>query len=170
MNVDDQKISSKIAVQGVGEIIFNSSEFYQISERINQKRIIADKHFKEKRTMLNIFQWLSPDVMILKMTHVCRKFYILSWNLELLNKLCFYNFGTKAYNQIRFKCAKRVERSNSNLQTDDKPRWIIEESHSEESSDFYSSNDEEAAHMRHDGNSSAEEENKLKDYLRREAR
>ena len=52
----------------------------------------------------------------------------------------------------------------------DKPRWIIEESQSEQSSDFYSSNDEEAAHMRHDGNSSAEEENKFKDYIRRQAR
>ena len=53
----------------------------------------------------------------------------------------------------------------------EKPRWIIEESTSgSESSDFWDSDDEEAAHMRHDGNSSAEEENKLKDYLRREAR
>lgn len=49
---------------------------------------------------------------------------------------------------------------------EDKPRWLIEDSQTEESSDFYSSNDEFAAHRRSDGNSSAEEENKLKDYLR----
>lgn len=53
---------------------------------------------------------------------------------------------------------------------EDKPRWLIENSDTEESSDFYSSNDEFDAHMRDDGGSSAEEENELKDYLRRNAR
>jgi hypothetical protein len=31
------------------------------------KRIIKDKHFKEKRMLLNIFMWLPPDNMLMKM-------------------------------------------------------------------------------------------------------
>ena len=121
--------------------------------------------------LLNIFRWLPPDVMLLKMAKVCKKFYILTWNQELLNNLCFYSFGTQNYNEIRFQCAKRIDQLRRGEGKDEsKPRWIIEESQSEESSDFYSSDDNEAAHMRHDGNSSAEEENHLKDYLRRNAR
>ena len=107
------------------------------------------------------------------MARVCKKFYILSWNQELVNKLCFFSFGQKRYNAIRFKCAKRIDQVNNGKQNDkeNKPRWLIEDSQSpEESSDFWSSNDEEAMHMRHDANSSAEEENRLKDYLRRNAR
>ena len=67
-------------------------------EKINQVRVIKDKHFREKRMMILIFQWLSPDVMLLKMSNVCKKFYILSWNEELLKAFCFYNFGLKGYN------------------------------------------------------------------------
>ena len=54
---------------------------------------------------------------------------------------------------------------------EDKPRWLIENSQTEEDSDFFnSSGEDDAAHKRNDGCSSAEEENKMKDELRRLAR
>ncbi len=53
----------------------------------------------------------------------------------------------------------------------EKERWMIETStDGEESSEYFTSNDEDAHHIRHDGGSSAEEENRLKDFLRRNAR
>ena len=55
--------------------------------------------------------------------------------------------------------------------TKEKQRWMVETStEGEESSGFYTSNDEDQAHVRHDGGSSADEENRLKDFLRRNAR
>ena len=47
---------------------------------------------------------------------------------------------------------------------------MIETETSSESSGFWSSHDEEDAHIRKDQNSSADEENTLKDFLRRNAR
>ena len=52
----------------------------------------------------------------------------------------------------------------------EKERWMIETSTEEESSDYFTSHDEEDAHIRQDQNSSAEEENRLKDFIRRNAR
>lgn len=52
----------------------------------------------------------------------------------------------------------------------EKERWMVETETSSESSGFWTSHDEEDAHMRHDGNSSADEENRLKDFIRRNAR
>ena len=47
---------------------------------------------------------------------------------------------------------------------------MIETETESESSGFWTSHDEEDAHMRHDANSSAEDENTLKDFVRRNAR
>ena len=52
----------------------------------------------------------------------------------------------------------------------EKERWMIETETSSESSGFWTSHDEEDAHIRKDGNSSAEEENTLKDFIRRNAK
>jgi len=53
----------------------------------------------------------------------------------------------------------------------EKQRWMIETStEGEESSDYFTSNDEDRDHIRQDGGSSAEEENRLKDFLRRNAK
>ena len=53
----------------------------------------------------------------------------------------------------------------------EKERWFIETStDGDSSSDFFTSNDENEDHIRHDGGSSADEENRLKDFLRRNAR
>ena len=52
----------------------------------------------------------------------------------------------------------------------DKAGWLIEETTTEESSTNFTSDDEEAPHIRKDANSSADEENTLKDFLRRNAR
>ena len=52
----------------------------------------------------------------------------------------------------------------------EKERWMVETETSSESSGFWTSHDEEDAHIRKDGNSSADEENTLKDFLRRNAR
>ena len=52
----------------------------------------------------------------------------------------------------------------------EKERWMIETTTSEESSGFWTSHDEEDAHIRKDGGSSADEENRLKDFVRRNAR
>lgn len=58
------------------------------SERL--KTIDTDKPFKERRTLLLIFRWLSPDVVMLKLLTVCKKFYMLSWSAELMNNLVYY--------------------------------------------------------------------------------
>lgn len=47
---------------------------------------------------------------------------------------------------------------------------IETDSEGEESSDYFTSNDEDQDHVRHDGGSSADEENRLKDFLRRNAK
>ena len=72
------------------------------------KQVIPLKHFREKRTFINIFEWVKPDEMLMVVGKSCKKFYMLSWNDELINKLTFNTFGTKAYNEIRFKIAKRM--------------------------------------------------------------
>ena len=47
----------------------------------------------------------------------------------------------------------------------EKERWLIETStDGEESSDYFTSGDEDRDHIRHDGGSSADEENRLKDH------
>ena len=77
-------------------------------EKLKMKQVIEIKHFREKRTFINIFEWLSPDNVLLKVSKVCKKFYMLTWNDELLTKLAFNCFGTKRYNEIRFRIAKRL--------------------------------------------------------------
>lgn len=143
-------------------------------ERLVMRQIIATKHFREKRTFINIFEWLKPDEMLLKMGKCCKKFYMLTWNDELLNKMAFNNFGTRGLNEIKFKVAKRMQQVATGqlpMQNGkEKERWMIETETSSESSGFWTSHDEEDAHIRHDANSSAEEENTLKDFLRRNAR
>jgi hypothetical protein len=53
----------------------------------------------------------------------------------------------------------------------EKERWFIETStEGEESSDYFNSDDDDADHIRKDGGSSADEENRLKDFLRRNAK
>ena len=53
----------------------------------------------------------------------------------------------------------------------EKQRWMIETStEGEESSDYFTSEDDDADHIRQDGGSSADEENRLKDFLRRNAK
>jgi len=75
-------------------------------EKLRMKQVIEIKHFREKRTFINIFEWLSPDNMLLKVGKffrliqpfagkVCKKFYMLTWNDELLSKLAFNCFGTR---------------------------------------------------------------------------
>ena len=78
-------------------------------ERLAMRQIIAIKHFREKRTFINIFEWLKPDEMLLKLGKCCRKFYMLSWNDELLNKMAFNSFGTRGLNDIKFRVAKRMQ-------------------------------------------------------------
>ena len=145
-------------------------------EKVKCERIMAtETAFKERRMLILIFRWLSPDILLLKLVQVCRNFYRLSWSAELLNNLVYHTFGFRGYQKVRHKVATRLKqiqdiKDGLKLAKDDKPRWLIENSETEESSDFYSSNDEFAAHMRDDGGSSADEENALKDYLRRNAR
>ena len=99
---------------------------------------------------------------------------MLTWNDELLNKMTFNTFGTRSYNEIRFKIAKRmhqVETGQLPMQHGkEKERWMVETETSEESSGFWTSHDEEDAHIRKDGGSSADEENTLKDFVRRNAK
>jgi len=58
-------------------------------EKVQMKQIIGNKSFREKRTFINIIEWLKPDEMLLTISHVCKKFYILSWNDELIRKVTF---------------------------------------------------------------------------------
>ncbi len=99
---------------------------------------------------------------------------MLTWCDELLGKLAFNCFGTRQYNEIRFRVAKRMHLVQTGqlqmVNGKEKERWMIETTTSEESSGFWTSHDEEDAHIRKDGGSSADEENRLKDFVRRNAR
>lgn len=107
-------------------------------ENVKMNWIIPEKHFKEKRTLILIFQWLAPDTILLKLIKVCKKFYILTWNMELLNTLCFNSFGLRWYTEVRYRCAKRLKelkdiasgdpKAKCNSKSEDKPRWLIEDS------------------------------------------
>ena len=138
------------------------------------KMIIPVKHFREKRTFINIFEWMKPDEILLKLGRCCKKFQMMTWNDELLNKMAFNNFGTKGLNEIKFRVARRLQQVATGqlpmVNGKEKERWMIETETSSESSGFWTSHDEEDHHIRKDANSSAEEENTLKDFLRRNAR
>ena len=88
--------------------------------------------------------------------------------------MTFNSFGARGINEIKFRIAKRMQQvATGNLPMvngKEKERWMVETETSSESSGFWTSHDEEDAHIRHDGHSSAEEENTLKDFIRRNAR
>ena len=77
-------------------------------EKTKSQIVVRLRHFKEKRTFINIFEFLRPEELVLKMKQVCRKFYILSWNDELLNKVCFHTFGLDLFEEIKYRIAKRL--------------------------------------------------------------
>ena len=77
-------------------------------EKLVMVQIIKTKHFREKRTFINIFEWLKPDEMLLKLAKACKKFYMLTWNDELLKKMAYNNFGTKGLNEVKFRVARRL--------------------------------------------------------------
>ena len=58
-------------------------------EKVAMKQIIASRAFREKRLLINILEWLKPDEILLKFIRVSRKFYMLTWNDELINKVTF---------------------------------------------------------------------------------
>lgn len=66
---------------------------FRYFERVNCSRKIKIKHFKEKRTFLNIFEWIDAPELLITMAKVCKKFYILSWSEELISKTCQRTFG-----------------------------------------------------------------------------
>ncbi|CDW78278.1 UNKNOWN [Stylonychia lemnae] len=99
---------------------------------------------------------------------VCKKFYELSWNCELLTNICFHNFGLELFAEIKYRCAKRLYKIKNNIE--DKVRYFIETTTEEENSDSFGSDDQDRPHLRQDGNSSADDENALKDFFRRNAR
>ena len=77
-------------------------------EKLHMKMVIPVKHFREKRTFINVFEWLKPDEVLLKLGRCCKKFQMLTWNEELLNKMAFNNFGAKGLNEIKFRVARRL--------------------------------------------------------------
>lgn len=121
-------------------------------EKLAMKCAIKIKHFKEKRTFINIFEWLKPDEMLLTVGKACKKFYMLTWNEELLNLLTYHTFGDKKYTEIKFRIAKRLHDVATNnlpmVAGKEKERWMVETDTSDQSSDFWSSHDEEDAHIR----------------------
>ena len=138
-------------------------------ENTKCKLIMKIRHFKEKRTFINIFEFLKPEEMVTKMKLVCRKFYMLSWDKELLYKLCFHAFGQDLLEEIKYRVAKRIHNVTNNIE--DKPRYFVETTTEEEASDSFSSaGEDDRAHMRQDQCSSAEDENALRDMFRRNAR
>ena len=95
------------------------------------------RHFKEKRTFINIFEFLRVDEVLIKMKLVCRKFYMLTWNEELLNKLCFHAFGLEMFDEIKYRIAQRLHKVAKGIE--DKPRYFVETTTEEENSDSFSS-------------------------------
>ena len=99
---------------------------------------------------------------------------MLTWNDELLNKMAFNNFGTRGLNEVKFRVAKRLQQVATGqlpmVNGKEKERWMVETETSSESSGFWTSHDEEDAHIRKDANSSADDENTLKDFIRRNAK
>ena len=72
---------------------------------------------------------------------------MLSWNDELMNKLCFHAFGIDLFEEIKYRIAKRLHKLALNLE--DKPRYFVETTTDEERSDSFSSAGEEGrAHIR----------------------
>ena len=115
-------------------------------EKLRMRQVIKVKHFREKRTFINIFEWLKPDEMLLTVGKACKKFYMLTWNPELLNLLVFNTFGHRRYAEIKYKIAKRLHDVKLGtlpmLAGKEKERWMIETSTEEESSGFWTSHDE----------------------------
>lgn len=104
------------------------------------KQIIPNKSFREKRTFINIIEWLKPDELLLTISHVCKKFYILSWNDELITKVTFNQFGDRGLREVKYKVAKRIMQVKTGTvpmeHGKEKERWMIETStEGEESSD-----------------------------------
>ncbi len=72
---------------------------------------------------------------------------MLTWNEELLNKLCFHAFGLSLFEEIKYRIAMRLHKVAKNIE--DKPRYFVETTTEEENSDSFSSQGEETrAHMR----------------------
>jgi hypothetical protein len=109
-------------------------------ERVKSVLPIKLRHFKEKRTFINIFEFLNIEEMILKLKLVCKKFYILSWNDELLNKLTFHAFGIELYEEVKYRIAKHLHKIANNVS--EKPRYFVETTTEEENSDSFSSGGE----------------------------
>ena len=137
-------------------------------ERTRNHKVLKLYHFKEKRTFINIFEFLAPDELLLTVKLVCKKFYMLSWNEELLKKVCFHAFGFQMYEEIKYRVAKHLHRVKNGQ--DDKQRYFVETTTEEENSASFSSDNENKAHLREDDCSSAEEENALKEMFRRNAK
>ena len=122
---------------------------FQGFERTRCTLVMKLRHFKEKRTFVNIFEFFRPEEMVLKMKLVCRKFYMLSWCDELLNKLCFHAFGYDLFEEIKYRIAKRMHKMANGVE--DKPRYFVETTTEEDNSDSFSSQGEEGrAHIRND--------------------
>ena len=112
-------------------------------EKVEIKQVMPIKHFREKRTFINIFEWLKPDELLLILTRVCKKFYILSWSDELINKITFNQFGDRGLREIKYRCAQRLMQVKTGTvpmeHGKEKERWMIETSTSEESSQHFTS-------------------------------
>eukprot|EP00347_Sterkiella_histriomuscorum_P008144 403346211 len=136
-------------------------------EHVKSIRIMKFNHFREKRTFISIFNYFTPDVLMLKMKLVSKKFYSLSWSDELLTYMCFNVFGTELYEQVKYRIAKYLYKKKHNQPVE--PRYFEENSTTDSGSDQYDSDEHDKPHIRQDGNSSADDENTLKTFFRRNA-
>lgn len=142
---------------------------FQGFERTKSFKTIKPKHFKELRVFILFFEFLKPEEVLLKMKLVSRKFYMLTWNYEMLYLLCFHAFGIELWEEIKYRIAKRMHKIANGIE--DKPRYFVETETEEEGSDSFSSGNEDGKqHIRQDQCSSADDENALRDMFRRNAR
>eukprot|EP00347_Sterkiella_histriomuscorum_P004477 403360315 len=110
-------------------------------EHVKSIRIMKFNHFREKRTFISIFNYFTPDVLMLKMKLVSKKSSI----------------------ELRSTYTRKNTISQLSL------GYFEENSTTDSGSDQYDSDEHDKPHIRQDGNSSADDENTLKTFFRRNA-
>ena len=77
-------------------------ELYIMYKSINKMyQVIPERPFPKKRLMINVFEWLMPQEVVVKIARCSREFYMVTWNMELLKKVA-ENALTKA-GLLRFR-------------------------------------------------------------------
>ncbi|CAI2360789.1 unnamed protein product [Moneuplotes crassus] len=132
-------------------------------------RIDLEKHKVEglnKRMWILICRFLSPKDIILTFSVLSKKFYTLSWNEEIIRTALINTLGTVGYDQHTLRIAQKLERSLKGKKLD--PYKIMVEDTSDDSNSDFNSTDDEHEYNARKSDSSTDDQQTVKEYLRRE--